>query len=68
MSGFRKWLSRKLWQWSVRVWEDWHLVTVVDGQGATAATFGCYGQWTASWEKPYDITYSCDDQPIGEKT
>lgn len=56
----RQWLSHKLWCWSLRVWEDWHLITFVDGDGKQVCTIACFGQFTGSWQAPYDMTCSCE--------
>lgn len=53
----RKWLGRKLWGWSIRVYDDWHDIDVVDGKGNRVASFGCYGQYAATWQMPYDIRF-----------
>lgn len=55
---FREWLGKKLWGWSIRIYEDHYEVTVVDGNGERAATFGIYGQFAATWQAPYDLRFS----------
>jgi hypothetical protein len=51
----RKWLSRRIWALSVRVYDDFHETTVVDAEGDRVATFGAYGQTVVTWQKPYDL-------------
>jgi hypothetical protein len=56
----RRWMGRRLWQLSVRAYEDFHNITILGPDGKTVASVGCYGQYVASWQKPYDIVCSCE--------
>lgn len=61
MLWIRRWLSRKFYLWSCRIWEDWHDVTLTSDTGERI-TFGCYGDLTGSWPDRWEFNCSCADQ------
>jgi hypothetical protein len=58
MLTFRRWLSRELYIWSTRVWEDWHEVTLTSDDGERIE-FCCYGDLTGHWPDRWEFTCSC---------
>jgi hypothetical protein len=55
---FRRWLSRKLYLWSCRIFEDWHEVELTaDGE---RIEFCCYGDFTGSWPERWEFSCSCE--------
>ena len=61
MKAFRRCLSRELYIWSTRIYEDWHDVelTAPDGE---RIRFGCYGDLTAWWPDRWEFHCSCADE------
>ena len=53
--SLRKRLGRRLWGWSIRLYDDFHEIEVFDANGERAATVGCYGQHVVTWKRPYDV-------------
>ena len=47
MISFRRWLSRKFYLWSCRIFEDWHEITLTS-DGGERIEFCCYGDFTGS--------------------
>jgi hypothetical protein len=58
--SFRRWLSRKLYLWSCRIYEDWHEVELT--AGGQCIRFCCYGDFTGSWPERWEFSCSCEQR------
>jgi hypothetical protein len=58
--GFRRWLSRKFYLWSCRIYEDWHEVELTSA--GERIRFCCYGDFTGSWPERWDFSCSCESR------
>ena len=58
MDTLRRWLSRNLYLYSCRIWEDWHEIELTGADGEVIR-FCCYGDFTGSWSDRWEWTCSC---------
>ncbi|KZS68256.1 hypothetical protein A4G28_26850 [Mycobacterium ostraviense] len=58
MVPFRRWLSRKLYLLSCRIYEDWHEIELI--ADSERIRFCCYGDFTGSWPERWEFSCSCE--------